>query len=136
MKTAYHQGYVPPFPQLTTIVEFDQTRLDSRPALVDSGADATLIPVALLEEVGAWKSGNASIRSHFGESQKVDLYLVSLHVDGRVLPGIYVVGDPSGSEVVLGRDVLNKITLFLDGPEEQTYLLDEATVKRLRGAQA
>ena len=40
MKTAYHQGYVPPFPQLTTIVEFDQTRLDPRPALVDSGADA------------------------------------------------------------------------------------------------
>jgi len=48
------------------------------------------------------------------------------------LPGLYIIGDDTGDEIILGRDVLNKLPLFLDGPEQQTELLDDATLKRLR----
>ena len=36
--------------------------------------------------------------------------------DSNYLPGIFVVGDEQGDEIVLGRDVLNKLRIFLDGP--------------------
>lgn len=40
------------------------------------------------------------------------------------LPGVYVVGDDLGEEIVLGRDVLNRLRLLLDGPAALMQLLD------------
>jgi len=39
------------------------------------------------------------------------------------LSGIYVVGDELGDETVLGRNVLNRLRLLLDGPHEVKTLL-------------
>lgn len=41
--------------------------------------------------------------------------MVDLELNGLKLPGIFVVGDEQGSEVVLGRNVLNKLRFWLDG---------------------
>jgi hypothetical protein len=35
--------------------------------------------------------------------------------------------------VILGRNLLNMLPLFLDGPQQQTHLVDDATLRRLRG---
>jgi hypothetical protein len=48
--------------ELTAVLEFGQERLEPTPALIDSGADVRLVPVPLLERVGAWKSDKAGIR--------------------------------------------------------------------------
>jgi hypothetical protein len=42
------------------------------------------------------------------------------------LPGIEVVGDDLGNEILLGRDVLNRLRLLLDGPAEMSKLMDGA----------
>jgi hypothetical protein len=39
------------------------------------------------------------------------------------LPAIEEVGDP-GTEIILGRDVLNRLRLMLDGPAGETTLLE------------
>ena len=132
MSTGYDDNYQPPFPRLTIRLENGDEQLGPFPALLDTGADITFIPTDLLEEVGAVESVQAQIRSHFGELQPVQLYLIGIQVDSVSLVGLYVVGDDMGDEVILGRDVLNKLPLFLDGPQTQTDILGNAVVQRLR----
>ena len=54
----------------------------------------------------------------------VNLYLVDIEVGELTLPGMWVVGDEWGSEVVLGRNALNRLRLLLDGPAAATEVLD------------
>lgn len=49
-----------------------------------------------------------------------------------MLPGVLVAGDETATEVILGRNVLNLLPLFLDGPHQQTYVVADAIVRRLR----
>jgi hypothetical protein len=50
--------------------------------------------------------------------------VLDLHLDNSiVLPSIDVVSDPIGREVILGRNVLNKLRLLLDGPRQVTEIL-------------
>lgn len=128
MRVPYNQAYWPPFPTLTIVLQSNDERLGPLPALLDSGADVSLIPTGILEQISAAEGGEARLRSHFGERQTVQLYLVSIQVSDQQLPALYVVGDDNGDEI--GRDVLNKLPLFLDGPQQHSTVLDDAIVKR------
>jgi hypothetical protein len=74
----------------------------------------------------------AHLRSPWGELHEVMLYLVDVLAGTVHLPGIEVAGDENAQEITLGRNVLNKLLLFLDGPQLYTDLLDHADVRRLR----
>lgn len=91
-----------------------------------------MVPSDLLDGIGAIEGERATMRSHFGERLPVQTYVVDLEIEDFVFTGLYVIGDDFGEEIVLGRNVLNKLPLFLDGPKEQTEVLDDARVKRLR----
>lgn len=132
MSVPYHPAYRPPFPQLSVVLSVEDERTGPFPALLDTGADVTLVPTHLLEQAGAAESDWVTVRSHFGEGQRLQSYLVEVRIDDLLLPGLYVVGDDRGVEIILGRDVLNKLPLLLDGPALQTDVLDEAAVTRLR----
>ena len=67
---------------------------------------------------------DARIRSHWREWRSAQLFVVDLKLDGGLrLPGVFVVGDEQGDEIVLGRNVLNKLRLLLDGPANVTEVL-------------
>ena len=51
------------------------------------------------------------------------MYMIDVQIDDRTLPGIWVVGDEVGDEIVLGRNVINKMRLLLDGFASQTEIL-------------
>ena len=57
---------------------------------------------------------------------------MDVQVGDIALPGLYAVGDDVGQEVVLGRDVLNRLRLLLDGPAQVTQFLDDTTPRRIR----
>jgi predicted aspartyl protease len=101
-------------------------------ALLDTGADVTFVPLFLLEKIEALEAFTARVRSHFGDSKSVQLYVVAFEVEDVRLASTYVVADEDGDDIILGRDVLNKLPLFLDSPPLHTYLLDDAMVKRWR----
>jgi hypothetical protein len=58
------------------------------------------------------------IRSQWRERYSVMLYLVDIQIGNLTLPGIEVVGDELSDEIVLGRNVLNRLRVLLDGPGE------------------
>jgi hypothetical protein len=61
------------------------------------------------------------------------LYLVDVRIGDVALPGVYVVGDDIGHEVILGRDVLNRLRLLLDGPAAMAQLLESSVPRHARG---
>ncbi|MFQ5595836.1 MAG: retroviral-like aspartic protease family protein [Anaerolineae bacterium] len=94
-------------------------------AIIDTGADGTIVPIEFLQQIGARRAFEAGLRSQWGEPRTVFLYLVDLQIAELRLPAIYVVGDELGDEVVLGRNVLNELRLLLDGPAALTRLLND-----------
>jgi predicted aspartyl protease len=93
-------------------------------AFVDTGADATLVPMAHLRQVRARKVDQAVLRSQWGERWAVTLYAVALEINHNHFAAIRVVGDEIGDEVILGRNVLNRLRLLLDGPAGMVEVLD------------
>lgn len=92
-------------------------------AIIDTGADGTIIPIQYLRQIGARRAFETGLRSQWGERRTVFLYLVDLQIGELTLPGIYVVGDELGNDIVLGRNILNQLRMLLDGPASLMQLL-------------
>ncbi len=122
MKHPYSRNFQPPFPALPVVLTNAEEvlRTAEKNALIDTGSDGTLVPMALLEDVLAPVLSETRIRSHWGEWRAVQLFLVDIELEGLSLPGILVVGDDTGHEIVLGRNVLNRLHLALNGPAQVT----------------
>ncbi|MDQ1300655.1 MAG: hypothetical protein QG637_575 [Chloroflexota bacterium] len=123
--------YSPPIPTIELTLRASSRQLSVGPlsALVDTGADITLIPLVHLEQLGAPELDEVRLRSHWGSYTTVTTYLVDIEVSAGVLPGVEVVGDLYGDTILLGRNALNKLLLLIDGPRQITELLP----KRPRG---
>jgi len=89
-------------------------------AMVDSGADATMIPLRILEAIGAAYKETMWMRGVTGGRVEVDRYLVAIRIGSNLIRGIHVVAAPVSNEAVIGRDVLNQLVVTLDGPAEVT----------------
>ena len=125
--TPHQQAYTPPIPALEIGLEDPDGEQTIGPltAVLDTGADISLIPITLLEQIKAPEQDEVRLRSHWGEATPFTTYLISIQVGAETLPGIEVVGDLYGQEVLLGRDVLNKLLLLIDGPQQRTDVLSQ-----------
>jgi predicted aspartyl protease len=85
-------------------------------AIIDTGADATIVPISALTRLSLRPFQSGFLRSAWGERRSIDLYLLDIQVADLTLPGVEVIGDEVGDELILGRNVLNKLILLLDGP--------------------
>ncbi|MFZ1471698.1 MAG: hypothetical protein WAV79_02115, partial [Anaerolineae bacterium] len=97
----YDTSYSPAIPvcEVTLLVPSSGLRL-TLSAIIDTGADATIIPIPQLKKIGARRAYEARLRSQWGEARRVYLYVVDMKIGGFSLPGIYVVGDDRGDECV------------------------------------
>ncbi|MFN8439198.1 MAG: aspartyl protease family protein [Caldilineaceae bacterium] len=84
-------------------------------ALLDSGSDGTLLPVDLLESIGAKPIGPARIRGLWSSSRSASMYLVKLYVGPHQLFAVRVAGIESKDEPILGRNVLNQMVINHNG---------------------
>lgn len=125
----YDTSYSPAIPvcETTLIVPSSGLRLTVS-AIIDTGADATIIPISQLRKIGARRAHEARLRSQWGEARRVYLYVVDMKVGEFDLQGVYVVGDDRGNECVLGRNVINRLKMLLNGPLGNTLLLDDASM--------
>ncbi|MBI2122972.1 MAG: aspartyl protease family protein [Armatimonadetes bacterium] len=83
-------------------------------ALVDTGADLTVIPESLARQLAVLPVGHVRIRGVGGMAARVPMYSVEIEVAGlsRMLRVVGV-----GDEALVGRDLLNQFTLTLRGPQ-------------------
>lgn len=125
MKYPHNRTYLPYFPEITVILRNTDNGLDTKAilALLDTGADASFVPLHHLRRLRAHVIQEAFVRSHWGDRHRVHLFRIDIVLDGLTLPGINVIGDEHGSEVILGRDALNRLRLFLDGPGAVTEVI-------------
>lgn len=127
MTYPYLDTYYPPAPTLEVMLGYPEESLRLGPfmAMIDTGADGTLVPQIWIDELGAPFVDDIRIRSHWGEWRNVQIFTVDLGIGPLRLPAIEVVGDETGNEMVIGRNVLNKLRLLLDGPKTQLELLSK-----------
>ncbi|NTU62081.1 MAG: hypothetical protein HGB05_01455 [Chloroflexi bacterium] len=82
------------------------------------------MPRTLLSRLDLSVGETAWIRGQWGEPIQVTRYVLDLQLENStVLPSVDAVSDPVGREVILGRNVLNKLRLLLDGPRQVTEIL-------------
>lgn len=94
------------------------------PMLIDSGSDLTLIPERSINELNLDLDQNESYEltgfdGHSSVAKSVQLDLVFL---GRIFRGRFVVVNSESG--ILGRNVLNRFALLLDGPRLSWALTD------------
>jgi len=117
MSHTYDQNYIPPFPTLPIVLHNPKTgkSVSCRLAHLDTGADSTVVPHALLEEIGSKEIDVNYIRSPWGERRAVGIHTIDIEVDGEYLSAIEVVCNKVGDEILLGRNILNRLIILLDG---------------------
>ena len=126
MNTAFDRSFYPPAPVLRIQLSAPEEPATAEwlLALVDTGSDGTLIPATYLNQIEALPLGEATIHSVLGQSRVSQMYRVDLHFGQLVLPNVVVIADDQGTEALLGRNVLNKLILLLDGRALQTDVLE------------
>lgn len=83
-------------------------------AKLDSGADMTVIPERLVAELRMIPRGRVWTRGYDSTYSRRPVYYVRLTVEGFDLPAVRCVA-ADRTDVLLGRNVLNRFTITLDG---------------------
>ncbi len=126
MDYAYLDTYHPPMPALEIRLGYPGKELAIGPltAIVDTGADGTLMPQSLIDEIEAPLVDDVRVRSPWGKWRYLQLFTVDVGIETLCLSAIEVVGDDLGDEIILGRNILNQLRLLLDGPAGQVETLN------------
>lgn len=125
MAYSYDTRFTPPFPVLPVqlYVMDDSNGGEEQMAYLDTGADATLVPSTIIHTIGVEESYTSRLRSHWGEYRDVSIYMVDMKIAGETLPGIEVIADDLGKDLLIGRNVLNRLLLLFDGYRQQIEVL-------------
>ena len=81
--------------------------------LIDSGADATLLPRSAVTSLGLEGTGTYQLVGFDGTISESEAVLASLASCGGIFGAILLTDAEVG---VIGRDILNHLRLLLDGP--------------------
>jgi predicted aspartyl protease len=125
MRYPYDSRYDPPMPVVEVALAAPGSDFSLGPlsSAIDTGADITIVPTEYLRQLNAPVVASGYLLSPWGGRYSVKVYEVSIRVGGHDLYGVEVASEPSGREVLLGRNVLNQLDLRLDGPNETVIVL-------------
>jgi predicted aspartyl protease len=126
MKFPYDLGYFPSAPsvEIQLGVLDEAFRVGPLRALVDTGADVTIVPQRSIRLLKVQVDDRKYLRTPWGERRVVDIHFLDMGIGDMRLPCVEIVADDLGDSVILGRNVLNKLVLMLDGPKQVLEILD------------
>jgi predicted aspartyl protease len=122
--TTYNITVEPPAPFLTINLSSIHRGEPSATieCLVDTGADISVIPLSLAEKLNLAPIGVMLVEGFDGEQRQLPLFAIDITLETRRLTGIEVVTYAT-NHGILGRDVLNRLRLLLDGPDQRVEIL-------------
>ncbi len=122
---AYDTAHNPPAPVADVTVTHPVTGAE-RGALrgkLDTGADVTVIPDKLVTQLSLTPKGNIWTRGYDGSYSQRPVYYVRLTIEGFSVTSARCIAT-ARADVLLGRNVLNRFFITLDG-KRQTFALSE-----------
>jgi len=98
---------------------YDPNRKIETLALVDSGADETLLPIKIIQDSTLELNpiGEVTLIGVTGKGV-YNTYCVNIRVEGVIFRHLFVAGIPNLDYPLIGRDILNKFFIHLNGPSE------------------
>jgi hypothetical protein len=85
---------------------------------VDTGADMTIIPGALVPELGTRAFNEIIMADYDSRQMRYKAHVIHLALHGRLFENVEVVASETDT-AYLGLDILNQPKLTLDGPKKQ-----------------
>ncbi len=113
-----------PFVLLNVFGTTDENTVKNLPALADTGADISVLPIAVLETVRAVRIGDIPIKGFDNRPSKLTLYSIRLQIRDLPVLEVEVVGSDTVTHAIVGRDVLNRYDIRLDGPNRAMTISD------------
>lgn len=123
MEYKYSKNFTPPAPVIEISVSVPLSKDNiSLTALMDSGADITVIPERIISQL-KMRRVDSTLASGFGKGViEATVYAAILSVEGVLKPRIYRVLSWRENYILLGRDLLNQLIAVLNGPNEKLKL--------------
>lgn len=94
-----------------------------RRAKLDSGASLTVIPEKLIERWRIRPSGAVRVRAYNGQESVRPIYSVDVTIGSQRFQDIEVT-TAQRRNILLGRDIMNKLRITLDGTQEVVEIHD------------
>jgi hypothetical protein len=115
---AYNNQVRPPAPFVLMTLRHPRSGAEivDVPALLDTAADRTLLPLPVAEQLSLDKIGDIEIGGVGGTIERMTVFDVLLGIHPLPLRPMEVVAHADEPWVLLGRDVLNGQRILLDGP--------------------
>jgi predicted aspartyl protease len=88
-------------------------------AQIDTGAFMTVIPLALATQAGLLQVRELPVEGLGGAVFLFPTFLVEFAIDGLSPVTVEVMASPNEPDILLGRDVLNRYQIELDGPAQE-----------------
>lgn len=121
MKHRYNAHRALPAPIIPIRLALPGQRFATRvlSALVDSGADFVIVPERILLRLRSEEANYIRLRGQWSETLEMALHVLDIEIEGRRFPSIDVVADDKENEIILGRNLLNKLVITLNGPKQE-----------------
>ncbi|GAI08177.1 unnamed protein product [marine sediment metagenome] len=123
MEYKYSRNFNPPAPVVELSISAPLSNASTLSiALIDSGADITVIPDGTISQLKLWRVDSMPT-SGFGKGViEATVYAAILSVEGILKPKIYRVLSWNEDYALLGRDLLKQLIAVLNGPSEELSL--------------
>lgn len=120
----YNKQIIPPAPLVNLTVRSPEVPdvFVTAPALIDTGADYSVITQEIFEKLTPLRVGQVYVESFSGEGEIHRLYSVNIEIHEWTFSQVAVLVSLS-DYVILGRDILNSFDLRLNGIDEKLEFL-------------
>ena len=119
IRFSYVPQFRPPAPFASVTLRNPVTGAEQRdaPAQLDTAADRTLLPEAVVQALALPQIGTVPIGGVGGVIQTMPSYPAQVAIHNLPALTVEVVASAGEDWILLGRDVLNDYRLLLDGPQ-------------------